>query len=56
VISIGAFVAIASLIVWMIIKVTMGIRADEEEEAIGLDKAELGLEAYPEFGRGSQIA
>jgi len=56
VVSIGAFVAIASLIVWMIIKLTIGIRASEEEEAIGLDRAELGLEAYPEFGRGSQIA
>jgi len=29
----------------------MGIRVSDEEEALGLDKAELGLEAYPEFGR-----
>ena len=27
---------------------------DEEDEVMGLDKAELGMEAYPEFGRGSQ--
>jgi Amt family ammonium transporter len=54
IVSIGGFVFIASFVVWMILKVTMGIRVSEEEESIGLDKAELGLEAYPEFGRGSQ--
>ncbi len=54
VISIGAFVAIASFIVWGILKATIGIRCSEEEEYAGLDKTELGLEAYPEFGRGSQ--
>ncbi|MQX36068.1 ammonium transporter [Roseospira navarrensis] len=54
IVSIGAFVFIASFVIWMILKVTMGIRVSEEEEALGLDKAELGLEAYPEFGRGSQ--
>ena len=54
VISIGAFVAIASFIVWGILKATIGIRCSQEEEYAGLDKTELGLEAYPEFGRGSQ--
>lgn len=54
VISIGAFVAISSFIVWGILKATIGIRCSEEEEYAGLDKTELGLEAYPEFGRGSQ--
>jgi len=52
--SIGAFTFIASFIVWFVLKMTMGIRVSEEEEAVGLDKAELGMEAYPEFGRGSQ--
>jgi Amt family ammonium transporter len=42
----------SSLIVWTILKVTMGIRVDEEAEMDGLDKSELGMEAYPEFGRG----
>ena len=51
IVAIGAFVFISSLIVWMILKVTIGIRVDEEAEMEGLDKAELGLEAYPEFGR-----
>ncbi len=54
VVSIGAFVVGVSSIVWLILKYTVGIRVSEEEETIGLDKVELGLEAYPEFGRGSQ--
>jgi len=52
VVAIGAFVAISSTIFWLLLKFTVGIRAGEEEEMLGLDKAELGLEAYPEFGRG----
>lgn len=54
ILAIGAFVSIASAIVWFAMKLTFGIRVSEEEEDLGLDKAELGLEAYPEFGRGSQ--
>ena len=54
VVSIGAFAFLASLVVWFILKATIGIRASQEEEEMGLDKYELGLEAYPEFGRGSQ--
>ena len=53
VVGIGAFVIVTSAIVWMVLKFTIGIRADEEAEAAGLDKVELGLEAYPEFGRGA---
>jgi len=51
--GVGAFVMVTSAIVWMVWKFTIGIRADEEAEAAGLDKVELGLEAYPEFGRGA---
>lgn len=47
--AIGAFTFIASGIVWFILKVTIGIRISEEDEALGLDKAEVGVEAYPEF-------
>ena len=54
IVSIGAFVFIAGAAVWMILKVTIGIRVDEEAEQIGLDRAELAMEAYPEFGKGSQ--
>ena len=53
VMAIGGFVAISSAAFWLLLKLTIGIRAGEEEEMLGLDKAELGLEAYPEFGRGS---
>jgi Amt family ammonium transporter len=38
-----------SLIVWGILKVIMGIRVTEEEEVEGVDMAECGMEAYPEF-------
>lgn len=49
VISIGLFVALTSLILWLALRVTIGIRASEEEEMMGMDKAEIGVEAYPEF-------
>ncbi|GGB25991.1 ammonium transporter [Allosediminivita pacifica] len=52
IVAIGAFVFIVSLIVWFILKAIMGIRVTEEEEINGLDMAELGMEAYPEFSKG----
>ncbi|WP_321334165.1 ammonium transporter [Breoghania sp.] len=52
--AIGAFTTVASVIVWLILKATVGIRVGEEEEVLGLDKVEIGVEAYPEFGTGSQ--
>ena len=42
----------ASLILWALIKGTMGIRVSEEEEYEGVDLSECGLEAYPEFTQG----
>ena len=42
---------IASGVVWFILKSVMGIRVEEEDEINGLDMSELGMEAYPEFGR-----
>jgi len=51
VVSIGVFAVIASAIGWMLLKFTVGIRVSEEEELNGLDKSELGIEAYPEFTR-----
>ena len=38
-----------SLAVWFVIKAVMGIRVTEEEEFNGVDIAECGMEAYPEF-------
>ncbi|MGI9238967.1 MAG: ammonium transporter [Woeseiaceae bacterium] len=48
-VSIFAWVFITSLIVWLLLKVTVGIRVSEEEEYEGVDISECGLEAYPEF-------
>ncbi len=47
--TIFTWVYVASLIVWMIIKATVGMRISEEEEYEGGDIAECGMEAYPEF-------
>lgn len=44
-----AWVFIASLIVWGIIKAVVGLRVSEEEEYDGVDLVECGMEAYPEF-------
>ena len=43
---------ITSAIVWLIIKGFLGLRVSEEAEIAGLDMAELGMEAYPEFTKG----
>ena len=48
--GIFGWVFLASLVVWLILKAIMGIRVSEEEEYEGVDIAECGLEAYPEFG------
>ena len=53
VLAIGVFVFAVSLAAWLVLKLALGIRASEEAEDDGLDKSELGMEAYPEFGRGS---
>ena len=49
VVSIGAFVIVTSSIVWLVIKFTIGVRCSEEDEFRGLDIAEIGMEAYPDF-------
>jgi len=38
-----------SFIVWMALKVIMGIRVSEEDEYEGMDLVDCGMEAYPEF-------
>ena len=45
----GIFVVIASAIVWLVLKYTVGIRVSEEDEYRGLDVSEIGMEAYPDF-------
>ena len=52
IITVGAFVVITSGVIWLSIKAIAGLRVDEETEINGLDMAELGMEAYPEFSAG----
>ncbi|UHD18687.1 ammonium transporter [Thiocapsa bogorovii] len=47
--TILGWVFVTSFIVWLILKLVMGIRVSEEEEYEGVDIGECGLEAYPEF-------
>ncbi|MBP0047149.1 ammonium transporter [Marinobacterium sp. AK62] len=54
IVSIFGWVFIASLVVWMILKAVMGVRVSEEEEYEGVDLAECGMEAYPEFTGGKK--
>jgi Amt family ammonium transporter len=49
VISIGLFVSAISAVVWFVLKSTIGIRVSEEAELNGVDKTELGMDAYPDF-------
>lgn len=46
------WVFVSSLVAWFIIKMIMGLRVSEEEEYEGVDLAECGMEAYPEFTGG----
>jgi ammonium transporter, Amt family len=49
IVVVGAFTIVASAVVWLIAKAIFGLRPTEEEEYLGLDLAEVGVEAYPEF-------
>ncbi|MEE2717595.1 MAG: ammonium transporter [SAR324 cluster bacterium] len=49
VVVIGLFVFAASLVVWGVLKATMGIRLSDEEELSGVDEREFGMHSYPEF-------
>ena len=49
IVGIFAWVFVAALVVWLILKATIGIRVSEEDEMSGVDIAETGIEAYPEF-------
>ncbi len=51
--AIGALVIVTSSVMWILLKFTVGLRVSKEDEQMGLDKSECGMEAYPEFGFGS---
>ena len=46
---VGAFCVICSFIMLFIVKATVGLRVDKEEELKGLDLAEHGMDAYADF-------
>lgn len=54
ILTIAVFTLAISFVFWYIIKMVMGLRVSEEVEYEGEDLDETGLEAYPEFGKGSQ--
>ncbi len=47
--TIFGWVFVTSFVVWLVLKLVIGIRVGEEEEYEGVDLAECGMEAYPEF-------
>ena len=47
--AIGAFSFVFAYVLFQVIKAVMGLRVSPEEETEGLDLAEHGNEAYPEF-------
>jgi ammonium transporter, Amt family len=55
VLAVAAFSLIFSAIVWSILKFTIGIRVDEEDERRGLDISEHGMEAYSGFVKEADL-
>ena len=51
IVSICLFTFIVSYIAWLILDNLIGARVSEESEVDGLDKTELGIEAYPDFSK-----
>lgn len=49
IVIIGAFTFSVSMLVWLAIKYTIGLRVSEQEEMEGIDLHEFGMEAYPAF-------
>ena len=49
IVIVGAFVTVASAVVWLVLNAMFGLRVSEEAEITGLDRSELCMEAYPEF-------
>jgi len=49
IVAIGLFTVTLSGIGWFALKIVCGLRPTEEEEIVGLDISELGMDAYPEF-------
>ena len=50
--AVGVWTVVTSVVLFAIIKATVGLRVSENEEESGLDVAEHAMEAYPEFTGG----
>ena len=46
--AVGVFVALSTYVLWRLIGLVMGLRVSQEEEYVGLDISEHGMEAYPD--------
>lgn len=44
--AVGAFTFTSSVMLWMLMRATVGLRADPEEESLGLDLTEMKMRAY----------
>ncbi len=55
VVAVAAFTIVFSAIFWSILKFTISIRVDEEDERRGLDISEHGMEAYSGFVKEADI-
>jgi len=55
IVIVGVFSFVSALLIWYLLKATIGIRVSAEEEKSGLDIGEHGMEAYPDFEKVSSI-
>ena len=53
IVVVGAFTFSVSLVLWYVLKTVIGIRVSSEDERVGLDNSELGMDSYPEFSAKS---
>jgi len=53
VLTIFVWVFATGFVVWWVLKKAMGIRVEKEAEFAGMDLADCGMEAYPEFTRSA---
>ncbi|MEO8070591.1 MAG: ammonia permease, partial [Acidobacteriota bacterium] len=49
IVAVAAFVFVISMLTWLVIKLTVGLRVSKQEEIEGLDIGEHGNSAYPDF-------
>jgi len=49
IVAVGVWSFVVPLVIWIVLKATMGIRVSAEEEIAGLDVGEHGNECYPNF-------